>query len=355
MDIYVLEGLDGAVDLISSYESLIWTVQYFSKNDFQLIIAASAEVIEALQVGRLLCRAEDVTEHGFKNVMIIESLQLDFDSERGWILTVKGAGLKSIVGRRVVWNQTTMSGTVEDAIRQVITENIISPSDATRAIDGFILGDAQGYEETADIQLFGENIAEWVEATCQNYGYGWDVVIDNGQYVFQLYKGTDRSFDQDDVAPVVFSPEYDNLLSSQYILDETEFKNAALIGGEGEGTSQRRADIGTAEGLERYEAYIDGSGVSSNGEIITVEQYMALLRNYGQEQLSQYAFTEKYSGNIDPSGMYKLNVDYFLGDVVQIDNDNGIAATTRIIEIIYAIDENGSSVVPTFTEWEVDN
>ena len=355
MDIYVLEGLEGAVDLISSYESLIWTVQYFSKNDFQLIIAASPEVIEALQVGRLLCRAEDVTEHGFKNVMIIESLQLDFDSERGWILTVKGAGLKSIVGRRVVWYQTTMSGTVEDAIRQVITENIISPSDTERAIDDFTLGAAQGFEETADIQLFGENIAEWLEATCQTYGYGWDVIIDNGKYVFQLYKGTDRSFDQNEVAPVVFSPEYDNLLSSQYILDETEYRNAALIGGEGEGTSKRRANIGTAEGLARYEAYIDGSGVSSNGEIITVEQYMALLRNYGQEQLSQYAFTEKFSGNIDASGMYVINRDYFLGDVVQVDNDNGIAATTRIIEIIYAIDENGSSVVPTFTEWEVDN
>ena len=355
MDIYVLDGLNGAIDLISSYESMIWTVQFFSQNDFQLILAADSEVINALQVGRLLCRAEDVTENGFTNVMTIQNIELNFDSEKGWILTVKGAGLKSIVGRRVVWQQTTMSGTVEDAIRQVITENIISPTDTTRAIDGFVLEETQGYTETAEIQLFGENIAEWIETTCQSYGYGWDVVIENSQFVFQLYKGTDRSFNQSSVPPVVFSPEYDNLLSSQYTLDETDYKNAALIGGEGEGTSKRRADIGTAAGLERYEAYIDGSSVSSNGEIITVEQYTALLENYGQEQLTAYTFTENFSGNIDPNGMYKLNQDYFLGDVVQIDNENGISATTRIIEIIYAIDENGSSVVPTFTEWEVDN
>lgn len=355
MDIYVIDGLNGVVDLISTYESMIWTVQYFSKNEFQLILAADSDVINALQVGRYLCRADDATADSFKNVMIIENIKLDFDSEKGWILTVTGNGLKSILGRRVVWQQTTMTGTVENAIRQVINDNVISPSNTARSIANFQLDAAQGYADTADIQLFGENIADWIETTCQTYGYGWDVIIQNSKYVFQLYKGTDRSFDQSDVPPVVFSPEYDNLLSSSYSYNQTDYKNAALIGGEGEGTSKRTATIGTAAGLDRYEAYIDGSSVSSNGEIITVEQYTALLENYGQEQLTDTAFNEKFSGNIDPNGMYKLNQDYFLGDVVQIDNENGISATTRIIEIIYAIDENGASVVPTFTEWEVEN
>lgn len=53
--------------------------------------------------------------------------------------------------------------------------------------------------------------------------------------------------------------------------------------------------------------------------------------------------------------MYVLNRDYFLGDLVQIENEKGIKAAPRITEIIYAEDENGSSVVPTFSEWEVDN
>ena len=99
---------------------------------------------------------------------------------------------------------------------------------------------------------------------------------------------------------------------------------------------------------------MDGSSVSSNGEIITVEQYTELLKEYGQTQLDQTAFTQKFSGNIDPDGLYKINQDYFLGDVVQIENEKGIKAAPRIIEIIYAEDDSGSSVVPTFSEWEVE-
>lgn len=80
-----------------------------------------------------------------------------------------------------------------------------------------------------------------------------------------------------------------------------------------------------------------------------------MLQEYGQTQLDQTAFTESFSGDIDSDGLFKLNQDYFLGDIIQIQNEKGIQATPRIIEIIYAIDENGSSVVPTFSKWEVEN
>lgn len=355
MDIYVIDELNGIIGLIDTFESAIFNIQYFSRNDFQLTLAGTADNINLLQMGRLLCRGEDVSENEYQNVMRIEGLKLDFDSEKGWILTVTGKGLKNILSKRIVWSQTTTTGSVETAIRQVITENVISPSDNARKINNFVMDEAQGFPETADIQLLGENIADWLEATCQTYGYGWDVYIKNSKYTFKLYKGTDRSYDQNVNPPVVFSPEYDNLLSSTYTYNKENYVNAALIGGEGDGINKRTASIGTATGLERFETYIDGSGVSSNGQIITVEQYTAMLENYGQEQLSGNAFTIKYDGEIDPDGMYKLNQDYFLGDIVQIDNNNGITGKTRISEIIYSEGENGISVIPTFTEWEVDN
>lgn len=354
MEIYVLDELNGIIGLVDVFESVIWNVQYFSRNDFQLQIAGTAENVELLQMGRLLCRAEDISETDYKNVMRIEGIKLDFDSESGWLLTITGKGLKNTLSRRIVWNQTTITGNVEAAIRQVITENVINPYDPDRQIPNFTLGRPKGFEDTADIQLLGDNIAEWIETTCQTYGYGWDVYISNGKYVFDLYTGTDRSYDQSDVDPVVFSPEYDNLLTSTYIYDKEGYNNTALIGGEGEGINKRTASVGTSAGLERLETYIDGSGVSSNGKIITEAQYQKMLEDFGQETLSEEAYTTTFEGSVDPHSTYELNRDYFLGDIVQVDNNNGIAAVTRIIEIIYAEDINGSSVVPTFTDWEVN-
>ena len=78
-----------------------------------------------------------------------------------------------------------------------------------------------------------------------------------------------------------------------------------------------------------------------------------MLTNYGKEQLSLLQKTQNFEGEIEANGIFKLNQDYFLGDIVQIENEKGITATPRIIEIIYSEDANGISVVPTFSEWEV--
>lgn len=354
MDIYVMDGVNGIIGLIDTYNSVIWNVQYFGKNDFQLVTAANDANIDLLQEGRLLVRESDINLDSYNNVMLIEKVQIDLDNEKGWLLTVSGKGLKNLLSRRVVWSQITSTGTVETTIRQAITDNAINPTDPNRAIPNLVLDSLQGFTDTADIQLLGENLAEWLESICTTYGYGWDIYIKNHQFVFKLYQGTDRSYNQSSVVPVVFSPEFDNLLSSSYSYDKSGYVNAALIGGEGQGTAKRTASIGTAAGLARFETYVDGSSVSSNGEIITVEEYTALLQSYGKEQIAGSQITKSFDGEVVPDGLYKLNTDYFLGDIVQIQNEKGISATPRIIEIIYADDENGTSVVPTFSEWEVD-
>lgn len=353
MDIYVLDGFT-AVDIISDYHSLVWNVQYYDKNDFVLVCPATSHDISALQIGRYLVKADDYSLDKAVNVVIIEDIKIDYDVETGWLLTVSGHGLKTIVGKRVVWTQTSISGYTEDAIRQVITDNIISPADSARTISDFLLDAANGYTEETEIQLLGENICDWLVDICKQYGFGWDVYIQNSKYRFKLYKGENRTYDQDDNPVVVFSPRFDNLISSSYELNIEGIKNAALVGGEGEGTAQRTATIGTATGLDRSELYVDGGSVSSNGEIITLEQYLAMLADYGQTQLDITKFTQSFSGTINADGTFKINRDFFLGDIVQIENDKGIEAQTRIIEIIYSDDGSGYSVVPTFSDWEVE-
>ena len=102
MEIYVLNGLSGITDIVDVFQSVIWNVQFYDKNDFQLVVPATQKNLDALQVGRYLVRDEDIDSGMFNNVMMIKNYQLDFDSENGWILTVTGRGLKSIVGQRIV-------------------------------------------------------------------------------------------------------------------------------------------------------------------------------------------------------------------------------------------------------------
>ena len=352
MDIYIIDN-HGVVDIIDVYESVVWNMQYFGPNDFEIVLPCTDANVDRITAGTMLVRGTDATPELFKNVMRVEGIKIDFDADKGWKMTITGGGLKKIVGQRIVWEQMNLTGNVETAIRSVITDNLISPASNARRITGLELGDVKGFTDTFDIQLFGENIAEWLEETCKTYGYGWDVYKKRaGGYLFELYQGENRTFNQTENTPVIFSPTYDNLVNSSYTYEKAEFKNAAKVGGEGEGTSQRTATVGTATGLDRFEEYIDGSSVSSNGEIITAEQYTAMLEDYGKEQLTGTNFTETFEGQVINNGMYTFGVDYFLGDVVQIDN-SFVSATSRIIEMIYAEDTNGSTLTPTFTDWEV--
>jgi hypothetical protein len=332
-------------------------VQYYGKSDFELTVICNDYTVNTLVKGAYLVRDIDVKNGEYNNVMIIESRNLLFDVETGWLLTVRGSGLKNLLRRRIAWNQISLTGKIEYIIRQLIIDNVIDPADPARKIDDFVLDAEQGFTEEmidteSDNQLTGEKIAEWLSNICEQYSIGWDIYIKDGKYHFKLYRGTDHTYDQSDVPPVIFSPEFDNLIRSTFTEDITEFYNTAIVGGEGEGTEQRIVSIGNASGLDRYEGYIDASSVSSNGKIITLDTYMQMLRDYGNEQLKKSQQIIKVEGEIYANGVYKLNEDYYLGDLVQIENEYKISAQARIIEIIYSEDENGSTVIPTFGKWE---
>lgn len=347
MDIYTLDGFERG-EIIEAYSSVVWNMQFYGRSDFQLVVPGTARNVSLLKRGTLLVRDMDVLEDGFRNVMMIKKRTIRWDVENGWIMTLSGPGLKAIVGRRVIWQQLNLSGTVEDGIRQAINDNIISPALPERVIPGFALAPAVGIPDTWETQVFGRKLDEWLAEVGQTYGIGWDVFISEGKYVFELSQGTDRTIGQSAVDPVVFSPEYDNLAEASLDEDDEQYFNAGIVGGEGEGTDQKTAVVGTASGLDRIEAYIDGSGVSSNGEIITLAKYKELLETFGREQLATASNTVKYDGKIVNNTMYALGKDYFLGDIVTILNDYGIEMSCRISEMIYAIDETGESLVPTF-------
>jgi hypothetical protein len=62
---------------------------------------------------------------------------------------------------------------------------------------------------------------------------------DDNEFVFDLYYGVDHSYEQSANPYIVFSDEYDNLLSSQYEEDYREIATDVLVAGEGEGIDRK--------------------------------------------------------------------------------------------------------------------
>lgn len=335
------------IGIVDQYKSAIWTPRYWNAGDFEIYAEATRENLSILQKDYYVARPDD------DMVCIIQQINIVTDEEGGKYLIVTGESLQSLLKRRIIWQQTTLRGTVEKCIRKLIDENVINPSVSARKIPNFFMGQEKGFTEMVEMQVTGDNLFDVVSSLCQSYGYGFRITFDETrQFIFDLYKGENRSYSQDGNPYVVFSPDFDNVKSVDYISDKTEYKNVALVAGEGEGTYRKTTTVGTASGLDRYELYVDARDISTNDEEISLTDYNKLLEERGEENLAETAMKESFEGEVEASVNYTYKTDYFLGDIIQIENEFGIKASPRIVEIIECMDENGYSMTPTFDSQE---
>ena len=371
--LYVLRDtqLDGAtsvsdikintIGIIENYASLIWNMQYSGQGDFQLITGFSEEYMKLLKTGNYLVRDFDWSSDLCINVMAIQKIDITYDEEYGLQIKATGKSLKSyILGKRVIKYQENLKGDAWTKIKNLIAAQFWNDRSESgdRIIINLMIQDVTGLTNTIDTQVYCTNLAEWMEEICNVYKWGWDMDIENDKYKFYVYVGKDRSTDQSVNMPIIFSKVYDNLYSVDYSEDQSNVHNVAYIYGEELSDKSRiRVKYEKAEhikGLFRNEKGIDSSLTSTDGEAtITRSEYISILQNEGKQELNQENPYE-LQATIEANGIYKLNEDYFLGDIVSVITDYGISAKSRIIEVIYAEDENGTSIVPTFSEWAVE-
>lgn len=349
MDLLVLNKSLDVIAIVDVYESIIWTERYYEYGDFELYTAMTQDLLNYIKTDNYIQRV------GSDRVMIIEEIRIDTDSETGNHITITGRSLESILDRRVIWSQTTISGNLQNGIKKLVNENIISPSKEERKISNFIFKDSTDSQITGltvEAQYTGDNLYDVISKVCEEKSIGFKVSLNESkQFVFELYAGADRSYEQTNYPYVVFSPNFDNIINSNYLESKENLKNVALVGGEGEGTARKYLAIGNTSGLDRRELFVDARDISSEGEdrkTLTTEQYNELLKQRGNEYLADYTDLVSFEGAVETNIMYKYGVDFFDGDIVQIANEYGHEAKVRILEVVISENEEGNSVYPTF-------
>lgn len=354
MDIYVLDKNLEVVRVIDEYISVIWTTRYQTYGDFELYLGARKDLIEDLKYGYYLVREQDVSGDEYHNVMIIYNREMVTDEETGDKLIITGQCLKSILRRRVMRQMIfTTATTVEMDLWGIITQNFTHPDRPERVIDIKTGTDHIINDYTMNSQITGGTVSDAFYDICQTYGYGYDMYIKGGDFYLYIFEGEDRSYDQDTNPHVVFSPEFDNLISCDYKEIREDYANVAYVFGEGEGKYRKYAIQGNASGLDRFELWVDARNISSDDGEISAAEYAAQLRQDGEEALAEHKAMATFEGNILNAVNYAYGEDYYIGDIVQIENDYGVSVKTRIIEIIESEDETGKQIIPTFSESEV--
>jgi len=364
MELIVLDKNFIAIDVIDEYESLIWTDRYNKYGDFEMYLPVNVKTLTNIKEDYYLTCKE--SEH----TMIIETIQITSDKEKGNILKVTGRSLESILDRRVIFapNNTDVLS-FQTLILFLISEHFVNAM-PQRIVSNLILRTIVNAALDVSVpagQYFTKELYDVVSELCQMYGVGFKIILEDTNFVFSLYIGTDRSYSQTSNPFVVFSPNFDNVLDSNYIQSTSNLKTTALVLGAlrledpDNGITNPNGNRESAmawltenggQGIYRREIFTDAGDIKQTASVYSdsaVYEYNQLLVKRGKEVLSQNGLIRAFDGNIDSGSLFVYEEDFFMGDLVQIGNSYGQESRSRVIEMIISEDITGHKIYPTLS------
>lgn len=349
MEVWILDEDFRSVLLIDAFESLLWTERYNGAGNFEIYTTVDLNILKMVRQDYYAWLRDS------EQMMIVETIQITTEVETGAKMIFSGRSLESILDRHIIWTQTTVSGNLQNAVKKLLDENVINPSIADRRIPNFIFepsDDPAITSLTLSAQYTGDNLYDTIYTICDANHIGFQVTLNEKyQFVFKLYAGKNRTYDQTENPYVIFSPKFENIINSNYIESDKTLKNVALVAGEDSGTSRRTLVVGSGSGLKRRELYVDARDIqseTSSGKLSDAE-YNAKLKTRGEEKLAEWETTKTFEGEMETTKTFVYGKDFFKGDIVQFVNEYDMEAKVRVMEIIRAQDTSGYSTYPTFS------
>lgn len=362
MDIDVLNERFDREAVVDTYTSFIWTDRYNLCGDFELWLPAQKGTADLFKKDRYLeIPSSDRT-------MIIEETQVKTNYFDGNWFIVSGRSLESILARRIVAQKTVLSGNLQNGIQKLLNENVISPTDSKRTIPNFMFKPSTNSaitDLTVEASYFGENLYDVICNLCAENDIGFKLLrIGTNQFEFSLYSGTDYSYAQDKRPWVVFSPDYDNLVGSDYRSSNTGLRTSILASYERSSDEAVYTNLveGEETGLARREGYLsaqieswenpnpsyDEDGNEIPDPDAEYQYYTAQLKSAADEALGEARMTTAFSGEINGDVQFIYGRDFILGDLVQVINEYGMEHVSRVGEVMYSSSEKGERAIPTF-------
>ena len=370
INLYVYNQSFSLVAIIDKYSSLIWTDRYDDCGEFELSIPYESKWKSVFKKD-YLCKI-DFSDHW----CFIEKIEINKDEESAAMMIVSGRSVESILQRRIIIGKKEF-GTdetkvnVQNSIKSLINENIISPSNSNRKISNFVFKEST---ETAVTKLTfaesydGTDLLDVVTGICQDKHIGFRVLVNSSnKFEFSLFSGRDRSKSSNDTGYVIFSPYYDNLVTSNYFSSTEEYRNVMVVLLDDETHTTVYSTDDEPTGLNRREVYESDSKMedieltekeSNNKLIINLKKTSSVksqIRSKAIKKLKRdYKIKTGFEGDIIPEKMYKYRTNYNVGDKVQFEDSYGNNERVYISEVVISYDENGLLILPTFAEidWE---
>ena len=363
--------------LIEIYSSINYTLKFIDVGSFELKCAINEQNVKLIQKNRFLWIEDEVCG-------IIQYISSSTDDGT---ITVKGKLAKEMLNWRWVYPCFVKTGEPAALAESIVNNHCVNPSESKRKMRGLVIGNA-GYvinKPHITYQKTGDTVLTSVQNISTANNLGFEIYFNPrnvNPFKFVMLEGKDRTIgNKDGNKPVVFSRDFENIVSGSYEYNDDSFRNVALVAGEvTDGSNNENAartflvvdQVGSenVSSFYRKELYVDARDLQSeySEEVttkddegnditetvqkkMTEQEYNATLSNRGFEKMGETLVEESYESQIrtDARTIYRFGKDYTYGDYVTvIDKSLGIMLNVQITEMQIVYDANGYDYIPTF-------
>ncbi|MHC1723975.1 MAG: hypothetical protein AB9836_12320 [Aminipila sp.] len=189
MEIYILNEKMDRIGTVDVYQSFSWNTSYSDVGSFEL--HCPIKLFSLLKEDRIVQNTEDDMHNG-----IIEHVEKSQDDEGVEKLIVKGRMIEAYLERRIALGSYTFVDTQPaQIIGNLITQNVIAPSDKDRKIDMQINELVNADEGTVCYAGANEKLLDVTKKVCSAAQLGFRLYADdeNKWFTFDIFKGVNRT------------------------------------------------------------------------------------------------------------------------------------------------------------------
>lgn len=318
--------------IVDYFISLRWRRKYFEAGEFEIVLPVNDYVMKFISNDVIVMR-NNYTEAG-----IIETIEFS-DNGTDEEVTISGRFLSALFERRIVKNKINFSGNTIEGMNTIV--NAMTPLTTAWETEQVSMSSPH-----IDFQVTYKNVYSYLCKLAEYSNIGFRIVanVDSKVYMFETWKGVDRTSEQDENEQYSFSDDNYNIEQGSLVISNKTKANYVLVGGAGEDNDRVLVTVDEEKtGFDRYEVFSDQKSLSNKD--LSDSAYREKLKSVGEGKLSDGTFKLEVTALVQQDYKVKWN----LGDIVNIKKEKwGVYTTYRIIEVEETIEDGKKTIYPTF-------
>lgn len=360
---YIYNAARERIGVLQHDDAVQWLENYQSPGEVKIDAQATLDNYALLVDGNRIFNADANTVARICHIDLVQT-------EAEELLTIRADITSELLSDRVLMATEHVTN-VEAAMYSIYNKN-------RRALP-ISVGSAEGYTERADMEITWGSVLDAEQKLAEVSGLGFTVLFDpeTGEETFKVYKGVDRSDEQNPGYIGYFGTDVGNIQNVSVTSGTTDYKNVAVVAGAGEGAERavRIVSLGNVSGENRRELYVDARDLQREYQVATPTgefdekgnplysyetrlytdtEYHAMLDARGREKLAECLRTFSITCNIVQNNIL-YGFDYFLGDRMPIKlPEYGIYASARISSVTMVYERDSNKIIALLSEFELE-